>query len=243
MRIEREINGCVIAFELTSDEVYSAYLEQEHIYDRQDVMDEIDNYNYSDQRRADFEKEYGVPFEKVYGNDELIDNIAFESRHNQDKYGQEWTAARDDALKDVLDEYKKTLASENITLLKTEAVAFKYKGVVFDEWTIDEETGGIWGQVCKCCTDKFGDLLKDELDENGGVGACSVKDCGVVGLDSDTEMFYIDFKPELIVPLNKEQLLALETPVTLESQIAAAEEVAGFSGSVSVKEKVEMRER
>lgn len=87
------------------------------------------------------------------------------------------------------------------------ASAIEYKGVVFDDWTVDKETGGIWGEMCQCCADKYKDVLSEELSD-GGVGACSVKGCDVVGADSDNERhYYVDFKPELIKPLIKEPTL------------------------------------
>lgn len=86
----------------------------------------------------------------------------------------------------------------------------EYKGIIFDEWTVDKDTGGIWGEMCQCCAEKYKALLSDELSE-GGVGACSVKGCGVVGADVDTAThYYVDFKPELIVPLSAEVVKAFD---------------------------------
>lgn len=307
MKIQREINGQVVEIELTSDELYSAYLEKEHEYDRQDIQDELESYNFNDETCKDFFDIYGIPLDKVFGNDELISEIAYEKRHNQDHYGMEWTYARDDALKDVLYERKlelrglpercyNTLPSTGELIIISRgghgytpvwppnnsndaaknqkeakghnaemgvsnaqaaamlagsmfgwdvpaadpnnydengvpkplekpsletATAIEYKGIVFDNWTVDEETGGVWGEMCQCCAEKYKDLLKDEL-EDGGCGACSVKGCDVVGDDDDIEMFYVDFKPEIIKPLNREQLLALEGGASLADKITDA---------------------
>ena len=102
MKIIRNVNGQEMEFELTNDELYSAYLEKEHEYDCQDIQDELENYNYSDDTRNDFLNDYGVPFDKVFGNDELISVLAFEKRHNIDHFGMEWTSARDNAFVEVL---------------------------------------------------------------------------------------------------------------------------------------------
>lgn len=102
------------------------------------------------------------------------------------------------------------------------AVAIEYKGIVFDEWTADEN--GIWGEMCQCCTEKYKELLSDELDDGGGMGACSVKGCGVVGADTDYEHhYYVDFKPELIRPLRLEDLLKKQSGEILEYEQNAQE--------------------
>lgn len=95
------------------------------------------------------------------------------------------------------------------------AVAIEYKGIVFDEWTADEN--GIWGEMCQCCAEKYKELLGDELDDGGGMGACSVKGCDVVGADTDYEKhYYVDFKPELIKLLSLEELLKKQFGEILE---------------------------
>lgn len=114
-----------------------------------------------------------------------------------------------------------------------DAVALEYKGIVFDEWTVDEETGGIWGEMCECCADKYKDVFVNELSD-GGVGACSVYGCDVVGADHMEERnYYVDFRPELIKPLNEKQLEELHPEcVSLAEKIAAARgqmEVTNFS--------------
>lgn len=106
MKIKREINGQVMEFELTSEELYSAYLEKEHEYDCQDIQDELESYNFNDETRKDFFDIYGIPLEKVLSNDELTDDLAYEKRHNQDHYGMNWDSARDDAFKDILSKRK-----------------------------------------------------------------------------------------------------------------------------------------
>ena len=63
--------------------------------------------------------------------------------------------------------------------------------------------------MCQDCAEKYKGELFDELSP-GGVGTCSVKDCYVLGADSANEAhYYVDFKPELIKPLTKEQLYEL----------------------------------
>lgn len=88
------------------------------------------------------------------------------------------------------------------------AEAIEYKGIIFDDWTIDEEYGNIYGEMCQCCADKYKDLLKDELSA-GGMGACSVKGCSVVGADTDYDRhYYVDFYPNLIKAIERKPSLA-----------------------------------
>lgn len=78
-------------------------------------------------------------------------------------------------------------------------VLLEYKGIVFDEWSIDEDTGAIWGEMCECCVEKYKDVLKDELAEDGAWGACSVKGCERTGDNEDSRgNYYVDFKPQLV---------------------------------------------
>lgn len=106
------------------------------------------------------------------------------------------------------------------------AVAIEYKGVLFDEWTVDA-TGnmkGIWGEMCQCCAEQHKEVLSEELRE-GGVGACSVNGCNIVGDLCDTEEhYYIDFKPELIKPLSLEELLKKQFGEILEYDTKAKEQ-------------------
>lgn len=115
---------------------------------------------------------------------------------------------------------------EKVSLVRgrlDDAVAIEYKGILFDNWTVDEETGGIWGEMCQGCADKYKDVLSEDLSD-GGVGACSVKGCDVVGADSDNERhYYVDFKPEFIRALTEEQLYFLyPEQEALDDKIAAA---------------------
>lgn len=105
------------------------------------------------------------------------------------------------------------------------ASAIEYKGIIFDEWTIDEETGGIYGEMCECCAEKYKDILSEELSD-GGMGACSVKGCDVVGMDADTNShYYVDFKPELIRVHEMRQEKEMENGKGLDSKILNAKEM------------------
>lgn len=102
------------------------------------------------------------------------------------------------------------------------AVVVEYKGVLFDNWTVDEY--GIWGEICEDCAQKYKDVFTDEL-EPGGVGACSVRLCDVVGMDSgDKKHFYVDFHPELVKPLSMDEFYRLyPEQQSLDERILAAQ--------------------
>lgn len=193
MKIQREIAGQMVEFELTREELDSAYLEKEHEYDRQDIQDELESYNFNDETRKDVE----AYLERRFGKDHGL-TPDYE------------TVRREEIILESLAEDLKN------------AVAIEYKGIVFDEWTADDD-GGVWGEICQCCAEKYKDVLSDALSE-GGIGACSVKDCDVVGdlIDTNTH-YYIDFKPELIRPLSREQLQALQQDNSLAAKIQAAQ--------------------
>lgn len=121
MKITREVNGQVMEFELTSDELFSAYREQEAEFDKQDVINELEIYDSEETGREDFLGKYGVPFDKVWNNEELIEGIAAEKRRNMDKYGMEWTYALHDAMNTELARYKEEL-QKDVDLDKTASV-------------------------------------------------------------------------------------------------------------------------
>lgn len=113
MKIQREINGQTVEFELTSEELYSAHLEQEHKNDIQDITDALENYRPDG--AEDFYQEYEVPFDKVYGNEDLISEIAHEKRRNMDKHDMRWDTARDEALSEILYRHREELCKEDVS--------------------------------------------------------------------------------------------------------------------------------
>ena len=98
MKIEREVNGTMMVFELTDDELYEAYKEKEFMFDVQDIEDVV--CGWSDE---EFEDSYGIPKEVF---DSLVHQMAYQKRRNQDKYDMSWDYARDDAIRTVVAEYK-----------------------------------------------------------------------------------------------------------------------------------------
>lgn len=94
MVIKRTFNNKEYSIKLSPEEMTQAYFEQQNIYDIEDV----------------------VSYAEVFSNEDLIDlcggtyseilslkeEIADEMRRNIDKYGMEWSYAREEAVRDVI---------------------------------------------------------------------------------------------------------------------------------------------
>ena len=91
MKIQRIIRGLEVEIELTSDELFRAYSEQEHKFDIDDILEELetgdeDTDNYND-----------IPIAWLKEN---VSEIAYLKRRNIDKYGLEWREAVRQAIND-----------------------------------------------------------------------------------------------------------------------------------------------
>lgn len=90
MKIKREINGQMIEIELTEQELYQAYCEQEEIFDR----DSCDNYF---EMMYCHEKWYEDVDEESRLN--IVEAAATELRRNINKYDMSWDYAMDEAFR------------------------------------------------------------------------------------------------------------------------------------------------
>lgn len=97
MKIKRTINEAEVEIELTEAELFAAFQEQEHLFDRENVMADMDTSD-----AEDFEDTYGVAPDVFLG---LLDDIAYEMRHQMDKYGYALEDARSIAIKSVVEQY------------------------------------------------------------------------------------------------------------------------------------------
>ena len=91
MKIQRLIKESQVEIELTSDELFRAYSEQEHKFDIDDILEELetgdeDTDNYND-----------IPIAWLKEN---VSEIAYLKRRNIDKYGLEWREAVRQAIND-----------------------------------------------------------------------------------------------------------------------------------------------
>lgn len=94
MKIKREIQGFQLETELTKDELYDAYREQEHIFDLMDVESWFEAFGDDE-----IEEMYGMTRKKL---GEKFEDIACEMRRNIDHYDMSFTYARDAAINEIL---------------------------------------------------------------------------------------------------------------------------------------------
>lgn len=88
MKIKRIVDGVEHEFELTREELFDTYCEQEHIWDADCVW-----YIYSEE------------IEEMYKNEDeqngFVEDVAYEMRRQIDKYGVSKEYALDEAFKKV----------------------------------------------------------------------------------------------------------------------------------------------
>ncbi len=99
MTITRTVGGEQLSFELTESELVNAFFEQQFKFDKQDVMDSI--YGYEDD---DVLGVYGITIKEYT---KLSGDIAAEMRRNLDRYDMDFSSARDEAVRDVVQKYKR----------------------------------------------------------------------------------------------------------------------------------------
>lgn len=97
MKITRNILTMDVEIELTPSELYSAYLAQQHEFDRQDIQD---LYSWLDP--DEIEREWHITKDAL---DAGLDRMASDLRRNIDKYDMDWDAARDAAFDRFLTEH------------------------------------------------------------------------------------------------------------------------------------------
>lgn len=95
MNIKRMINGREYDFELTQEEMYNAYYEQQERFDREDIYDFLDGYD-SDES---FEQEMRITKEEFK---ELAERIRVHYRELMDDYYNHWTDARYVAIEETI---------------------------------------------------------------------------------------------------------------------------------------------
>lgn len=97
MKIKRIVNGQELEFELTAQELWGAYFEQEKIFDAGDCAEMI--YGMSDEECLDAYEITAKEFRK------LLPYMGQEMRRLMENY--DWTYVRDVAVSSVIRKYKK----------------------------------------------------------------------------------------------------------------------------------------
>ena len=93
MTITRHIDGMTIGIELTKDELFTAYCEQQEIFDISSCANHLDS-NYQD--------EAWYPNLTEEKRRELLEEAAAELRRNIDKYDMHFDYAMSEAFKEAI---------------------------------------------------------------------------------------------------------------------------------------------
>lgn len=97
MEISRVANGETHTYELTEEELYQAFLEQEHQFDRETVLDPV-----IDLEDEEIFADHGIHKEEFFA---LADQIAYEMRRLIDYNAMGWQEARDAAIASAVTQY------------------------------------------------------------------------------------------------------------------------------------------
>lgn len=121
MKIKRTINGQEYEFQLTQQELYSAYSEQEHQYDQEDIRGE-----FEEQEPWEIYGNYGIAAKYL---SELVPQMAYEKRRLIDKYGMNWETACGEAIRTVVSDYKQEVTQDLKQKTTEEKVAYYREGM------------------------------------------------------------------------------------------------------------------
>lgn len=94
MKIKRTVNGIQYEFELSATELWTAYEEEQHNFDTQDILDLIEGLDSDEVRSV-----YGIGKREFR---KRASEFAYEMRRMMDKYECSWEYARDEAVRGCL---------------------------------------------------------------------------------------------------------------------------------------------
>lgn len=78
------------------------------------------------------------------------------------------------------------------------AKKINYKGIIFDDYSRDND-GHYWAEICQKCFEKYKGILACELDDgNVACGICSIQGCLNSGASDNVSQYYVDFADDLI---------------------------------------------
>lgn len=91
-------------FELTSDELYRAYIEQQNLFDRENIENNMEDYLDP------------VAYAMLKDNEDFIEDATYDLRRNQDKYDMTFEYALDDAIRNAKQNHCKFIFDQEITM-------------------------------------------------------------------------------------------------------------------------------
>lgn len=98
LKIQRMINGVNFNIELLPEELVTAYFEQQHKFDIEDIISYGEMFE-----NAELVDYLGCDYKTFLS---LKEEMADEMRRNIDKYDMDWSNARDEAVRDVINKHK-----------------------------------------------------------------------------------------------------------------------------------------
>lgn len=100
-----KITRCGKDIELTSQERLRAYYEQEHVFDIEDVRNELEEWA----EQGDLEARLAA---NLLADRAKLSEIALDKRRNMDKYDMDWGIATRTAVKDAFHKMERDAATE-----------------------------------------------------------------------------------------------------------------------------------
>lgn len=100
MQIKRKIGRRTITVELTDDELFLAYQEQQRLFDVENIQQELEN-----QEDVDLVARYGLTWSEL---EPLKEKMAADLRRNLNKE-MSWDYALSEAIRSVVEHYKAAL--------------------------------------------------------------------------------------------------------------------------------------
>lgn len=175
---------------------------------------EIGEHTYADLKRGSKYHGVNIAYRPVSVAEYLtlggmgLNSIYHAAYLRNDRVNIAFWAENEPEVDKLLDRYEKDKELVPIH----DAVFIEYKGIVFDDWSLDEDTGDVIAQACGSCVNKYKDVLTDELSA-GEIGVCSIKGCENIE-EGNTVCYKITLKPEFIRPLGR----GAETEVDKENK-------------------------
>ena len=101
MKVTRIIDGTKVTIVLTKQELQEAYYVQEHEFDKDDVVEALNDMSDEEIAENGFTREFMM-------TDAVIENIALRKRWEIDKYGTDWKTALDTAFEAFFSMYSES---------------------------------------------------------------------------------------------------------------------------------------
>lgn len=106
MKIKRNILGTEVEIELTAQEMYDVFTEEQRLFDISDIKMTFEGLD-----AAEIAESYDTQWSEI---EPLIPEMARRYRKYMNDYSDDWVYQRDEAIADVLNEHRKEREYETI---------------------------------------------------------------------------------------------------------------------------------